>query len=102
MSHEEQVKALKRIGLEHASRVDSHNYGRPTIDRELEQAERRLAKMEAGLLAAYELAEGGRQKVEAQRQKVAALRDAPRARRNRANTKTDGGRAAGCPSDRKE
>lgn len=48
--------------------------GRPRINRELESAERRLAEMEGGLLACYELADMGRKKVEAQRKKVKALR----------------------------
>ena len=48
--------------------------GRPKINRELEEAERRLIIMERGLLAAYELAEIGRKRVEIQRAKVAAIK----------------------------
>ena len=48
--------------------------GRPKIDRVLQEAERKLAEMEEGLLAAYELTEMCRLKVVVQRKKVKSLK----------------------------
>ena len=48
--------------------------GRPKINRELEQAKDRLARINAGLLACYETIEIGNQKKAALERKIAQLK----------------------------